>query len=187
MESVIGIGIGIAVVAIIIILIYNGFVAKRNAVGFAFAGIDVQLKKRFDLIPKLVSAVKAYMQHERETLKRITALRTQAVAQGTPLSEQLRIYDQLTPDIHSIIAQVEDYPQLCASGPFQLLQRNLTEVEEQLAAARRAFNAAVMEYNTATQVFPSNMFAALFGFKPTDPFRIADAERVAPQVKGHLP
>jgi len=181
MEFFIGIAV---VVVVVIVLIYNGFVSKRNAVGFAFAGIDVQLKKRFDLIPNLVSAVKAYMQHERETLERITALRTKAIAQDTP--EQLRIYDQLTPTIHGIVAQVENYPTLYASEQFQMLQRNLTEVEEQLSAARRAYNAAVMEYNTATQVFPSNVFAALFGFKPTEPFSIANAERVTPNVKDRL-
>jgi len=110
------------------------------------------------------------MQHERETLERITALRTKAVTQRT--SEQLRIYDELTPAIHGIVAQVENYPTLYASQQFQMLQRNLTEVEEQLSAARRAYNAAVMDYNTSTQIFPSNLFAALFGFKAMDPFSI---------------
>ncbi|MCL1921471.1 MAG: LemA family protein [Kiritimatiellaeota bacterium] len=176
-----------AVVAVVVIVIYNGFVGKRNAVRFAFAGIDVQLKKRFDLIPNLVSAVKAYMQHERETLERITALRARAVAEGTPPSEQLRLFDQLTPVIHGIVAQVENYPQLRASEQFQLLQRNLSEVEEQLSAARRAYNAAVTEYNTSLQVFPGNVFAALFGFKPTDLFSVADAERTAPRVKDRAP
>jgi len=184
MEFVIGI---VIVVAVVVILIYNSFITKRNAVKFAFAGIDVQLKKRFDLVPKLVSTVKAYMQHERETLERITALRTKAVAQGTPPSEQLRIYDQLTPVIHGIVAQVEDYPQLRASEQFLLLQRNLSEVEEQLSAARRAYNAAVMEYNTATQVFPSNLFASMFGFKSMESFSIASAERVTPHVKDLVP
>ena len=184
MEFVIGIAVVLAVVAI---LIYNGFVTKRNAVGFACAGIDVQLKKRFDLVPMLVSAVKAYMLHERETLERVAALRTKAVARGTPPAEQLRISDQLTPALHGIVAQVENYPQLRASEQFLLLQRNMSEVEEQLSAARRAYNAAVMEYNTATQIFPSNLFAALFGFKPTDPFRIASAERSAPHVEDFAP
>ena len=180
------IGVAVAVV-VIIALIYNSFVGKRNAVKFAFAGIDVQLKKRFDLIPNLVSAVKAYMQHERETLERITALRARAVAQDTPSSEQIRICDQLTPVLHGILAQVENYPQLRASEQFQLLQRNLSEVEEQLSAARRAYNAAVTEYNTATQVFPGNLFASLFGFRPMDLFSIAEAERAAPRVRDSAP
>jgi len=174
--------ISVVVMAIIIALIYNGFVTRLNAVKFAFAGIDVQLKKRFDLIPNLVSAVKAYMQHERETLERITELRQKAVAQDTPTAEQLRISDQLTHVIRGIVAQVENYPQLRASEQFQLLQRNLSEVEEQLSAARRAYNAAVTEYNTSTQVFPGNLFASLFGFKPTDLFSISETERTAPRV-----
>jgi len=174
--------VAVAVVGIVLILIYNGFVVRRNAVKFAFAGIDVQLKKRFDLIPNLVSAVKAYMQHERETLERITALRQKAVSPDTPSAEQLRISDQLAPIIHGIIAQVENYPQLRASDHFQLLQRNLSEVEEQLSAARRAYNAAVTEHNTALQVFPDNLFAAMFGFGPVDLFSISDAERAAPRA-----
>ena len=184
MELLIGIAVVAAVIAAVVavVVIYNGFVARRNAIAFAFAGIDVQLKKRFDLIPRLVDVVRGYMQHERETFARITALRTKAVAQGTPTAEQLRICDQLTPDINAIIAQVEDYPLLCASGPYQLLHRNLTEVEEQLSAARRAYNAAVMDYNTATQVFPGIMFAAFFGFKPAESFSVADAERNAPHT-----
>ena len=173
----------IVVAALVVVCFYNSFISKLNAVKFAFAGIDVQLKKRFDLIPNLVETVKAHMQHERETLAQITALRQKALAHGTPSSEQLRISDQLAPAIHGLVAQLENYPQLRASENFQLLQRNLSETEEQLSAARRAYNAAVMECNTALQTFPGNLFAKFFGFAPTDFFCAAETERAAPRVE----
>lgn len=166
----------ILLLVVLFIGMYNGLVGKRNQVDNAFAGIDVQLKKRYDLIPNLVATVKGYMQHEQSVLTRLTELRNTPFAQMSQeqkgeLDESMR---QLMGSLH---VTVERYPDLKASDNVMHLQRTLNETEEQLAAARRSFNAAVMVYNTSLQTFPTNLVANMFGFVPRSFFAAEADER----------
>ena len=144
--------------------------------------IDAQLKKRFDLIPNLVGAVKAYMAHERDTLEKITALRAKALSPDVSGEERMACGAEAAGLLHKIMVQAENYPDLKASANFLQLQSALNEVEEQLSAARRTFNAVVTEYNNAIQVFPNCIFAPLFGFEKRQLFEVAGEERANPDV-----
>lgn len=170
-----------AVLVIIIISLYNTLVVKRNNVDNAFACIDAQLKKRFDLIPNLVAAVKEYMRHESDTLTRIAELRARAMSANA--SEKMACADEAAGLMRNIMVQAENYPDLKASSNFIQLQRSLNEIEEQLSAARRAFNAAVTEYNNTIQCFPWNLFAGALGFRTRELFSVSEAERQNPNVK----
>ena len=161
---------------------YNSFVRRRNDADKAFAMIDAQLKKRFDLIPNLVGSVKTYMAHERETLEKITALRAKALSPDVSGEERMACGAEASGLLHKIMVQAENYPDLKASANFLQLQSALNEVEEQLSGARRTFNAAVTEYNNAIQVFPNCIFAPLFGFRKRQVFEAAAEERVNPDV-----
>jgi LemA protein len=154
---------------------YNTLVRRRNTIEQAWSGIDVQLTQRYDLIPKLVETVKQYMTHERSLLEDIVRLRSNAVG-ATSSTERVKADNQLTQAMGKLTIAVENYPQLKASETFVMLQRSLNEVEEQLAAARRSFNAAVMEFNNAVQMFPSSIIAGMMGFSAREMF-------VADQVK----
>ena len=142
---------------------YNTLVRRRNRIDQAYSSIDVQLTQRYDLIPKLVETVKQYMTHERTLLEDITRLRTQAMASTTP-EERLKSDGQLSSALGQLRVQMENYPQLRASENFNQLQRSLNEVEEQIAAARRAYNGAVVDYNNAVQSVPTSLIADLHGF-----------------------
>ncbi len=153
----------IILIAFALVGMYNGLVTKRNQADNAFAGIDVQLKKRYDLIPNLVETVKGYMKHEESVLTKLVALRNTPFAQMS--DEQKHELDGAMRQLMSgMRVTVEQYPDLKASANFMHLQRTLNETEEQLAAARRSFNAAVTDYNTSLQTFPTNMIAGMFGF-----------------------
>ncbi|GAB4190741.1 MAG: LemA family protein [Calditrichia bacterium] len=165
----------IVVLLIIPVLIYNSLISKRNNVDNAFASIDAFLKKRYDLIPNLVNTVKTYMQHEKETLTKITELRAKAL-NATP-DEQAEIDKQMTGLMKGIMVAVENYPELKANENFIQLQQSLNNIEEQIAAARRAYNAAVTEFNTSIQVFPNSIIAGITGFKPRTLFEIPPEER----------
>ena len=178
------IGIGIGVLFLLVLLMYNSFVQKRNDADKAFAMIDAQLKKRFDLIPNLVGAVKAYMAHERDTLEKITALRAKALSPDVSGQERVAFGAEASGLLHRIMVQAEKYPELKASANFLQLQRALNEVEEQLSAARRTFNAAVTEYNNSIQMFPNFIFAGIFGFQRRELFAAQEEERVNPNVSG---
>lgn len=171
-----------AVLLVIFILIYNSLVAKRNQVKNAFASIDAMLKKRYDLIPNLVSAVKAYMVHERQTLTEITALRSQVISAGN-LNEKLNLNNQLNSALAGIMVAVEKYPDLKANRNFLQLQAALNEVEEQLSASRRAYSAAVNDLNNAVEMFPSNIVARLSGFNNGKYFEIDEGDRKNVSVK----
>lgn len=160
-------------VLLVLILIYNSFVNRRNQVRYAFSCIDVQLKKRYDLIPNLVETVKGFAGHERETLEAVTHARQQAGQRGSCWHDQ----EMLTQATHSVIALAESYPALQSDRNFQQLQRNLTECEEQIAAARRAYNASVMDYHNAIGMFPGSLVASLFRFTPMASFEAAIEER----------
>jgi LemA protein len=154
---------------IVSLLIYNGLVGKKNEVENAWAGIDVQLTKRYDLIPNLVETVKQYMQHEKETLTNLTAMRAKAMGTSDP-DKKVGIDNQISKGLGQIMVSVENYPDLKASSNMSNLQKSLNEVEEQLAASRRGFNAAVTAFNNGVQMFPSSIFANCLGYSRRELF-----------------
>lgn len=162
---------------LIIILLYNSLINKKNQVQNAFGGIDAILKKRYDLIPNLISAVKSYMKHETDVLTEITELRTKVVSGQLSDDEKVDLDNKISKSIGGIMVAVEDYPDLKASRNFLQLQAALNEVEEQISAARRAYNAAVTDYNNATEMFPTSFFASLMGYKIKTLFEISETER----------
>jgi LemA protein len=159
------------------ILFYNNLVNRKNSVEQAESDIDVQLKKRFDLIPNLVETVKAYMKHERETLTELTALRTQGMSGNLSAQEQMEIGAKVNRLGRGLMLQVENYPDLKASQNFMQLQSAWNEVEEQLSASRRTYNAAVKDYNNGLEQFPTNIMAKSMGYKPRSYIEIAEAEK----------
>ncbi len=172
------------VILIVPVFLFNSLVGKKNQVKNVFASTDALLKKRYDLLPNLVSTVKGYMQHERGLLEKITQMR--AARQGKLSDDgKVDLDNQLTKAIAGVMLAVENYPQLKASENFLHLQRTLNELEEQISAARRAYNAAVTDYNTAIQVFPTNILARVAQFTGRKLFeireedkRVADVERI---------
>lgn len=168
----------------VLVILYNGLVLKRNAVDNVFATTDAMLKKRYDLIPNLVATVKGYARHERELLQRVTELRAQA--RGTDLShnEEVRVNNELSEALFNVLAVVERYPELKADANFMHLQRTLVELEEQISAARRAYNAAVTDYNNAIMTFPGSVVAGMFGFEQRRLFEALASERNHPGVSG---
>ncbi len=185
MNSALFILVVVVVLLAIPLGIYNGLVSRRNGVDNAFASLDANLQKRFDLVPNLVATVQGYATHERSVLEEITRLRAQAQSGGTP-GARLQADAQMAPLFGQIMAVAEGYPQLQASGNFLHLQRTLTELEEQISASRRSFNASVNDYNTAIQSFPSSLLANSFGFKARDFFATEAAARVAPNLSGQF-
>ena len=170
-----------AIVLVVVISIYNRLVRLRNGVDNAFASIDVQLKQRCDLIPRVVDAMREYMGHERGTLDELTALRERAT--GTSAAgERMALDDKMAGLLHGLIVRAEAYPELKANDTVTMLQRSLNEVEAQIAAARRAFNAAATTFNTAIEVFPANLLAGLFGFSRRSLFEAAAEERAVPST-----
>jgi LemA protein len=165
----------VAAVAIGGIVLYNNLVRRRNGVDQAFSTIEVQLTQRYDLIPKLVETVKQYMGHERSLLEEIVRLRSQAM-NGRTTAEKVSADNELTNALGRLNVQVENYPQLRSSENFVHLQRSLNEVEEQLAAARRSYNAAVTDYNNAVQTFPGSLVAGMGSFTPQQVF-VADTQK----------
>jgi len=169
----------VVVVALLalVVVIYNGLVSKKNAVENAFGGMDVQLKKRYDLVPNLVATAKTYMTHEKTLLEQIVALRNTAANSVPGSVENLKVNGELSGALRGFNVAVENYPELRSVEAFTQLQRSLNEVEEQLAAARRSFNAAVTDYNNGLEQFPSNVFASRMGYQRKSVFETADAER----------
>jgi LemA protein len=162
--------------------IYNGLVRKRNLVQEGWSGIDVQLKRRADLIPNLVETVKGYASHEREALDRVTQLRAESMKAQAP-AEKGRVEGMLSGALGNLLAVAENYPDLKASQNFIELQGSLSEVEEQIQFARRYYNGAVRDLNIAVESFPSNLVANAFGFKQAEFFELADpGDRAVPQV-----
>lgn len=164
-------------VLLIFIIIYNSLVTRKNDCENAFAGIDVQLQKRHDLIPNLVSAVKGYMKHEAGVLTKLTELRAQVQNKELGTDDRVQLENEITKNLGGIMIAVENYPDLKASQNVDMLMRSLNEVEEQLAAARRAFNAAVTSFNNGVETFPSSIIAGMFGFRRRTMFEIPTAAR----------
>ena len=178
------IGIVVAVVAVVwIIAAFNGLVALRTRVQTAWAQIDVQLKRRHDLIPNLVEAVRGYMQYEHSALEAVTQARSQAMAAGGNIEQRSASEAALTAAIGRVFAVAENYPQLRASENMQMLQEQITSTENRISYARQFYNDEVMKYNTAQSTFPRNMLAGLFGFSPGAMFATDDTDRSNVQVK----
>jgi LemA protein len=174
----------LAVLAIAVIVIYNGLVSLRVRAENAWADIDVQLKRRTDLIPNVVETVKGYAAHERGTLEAVIAARQRAIAvQGGGPAERGQAEGALTGALRQLFALAESYPQLRAVESFTSLQGTLNGIEEAIQNARRYYNAVVRDLNTRIQVFPSNLVAGMFGFKTREFFEVPDSERSVPQVK----
>lgn len=171
-------GILIAIILLAVLLMYNGFISAQNIVEEAFSGIDVNLKKRFELIPNLIEAVKGYNKHEAETLQRIVEERVK----DTSLSDVASTDSNITSHLKQIRILVEDYPELKANDQFKELMGNLSKVEEELALARRYYNGTVREYNIKVESFPSSLVARTFGFKEMSFYKINDGEEAVPTI-----
>ena len=165
------------------VVTYNRFVGLRAHIRDAWAGIDVELKRRYDLIPNLVETVKGYAAHERETLDAVIQARNQAMASHGPADAQAKDEQALTGALRQLAVVVEQYPQLKADSGFNQLQGQLAEKEERIAAARRFYNGNVRTFNQLTRMVPSNIIANSFGFTPEPYFELEDpAQREAPKV-----
>ena len=174
----------LAIVALAVIVIYNGLVRLNVQAGNAWSDIDVQLKRRHDLIPNVVETVKGYASHERQTLEAVINARNRAVAvQGAGPAERGQAEGVLAGALRGLFALAEAYPQLRAAENFGQLQSTLAQIEEAVQSARRYYNAVVRDLNTRIQQFPSNLVAGMFGFKTRDFFEIPDTEKAVPQVK----
>jgi len=182
--------LGIIVVLLFyFVFIYNGLVGLRNQVKNAWAQIDVQLKRRHDLIPNLVQTVQGYMQYERATLEAVTKARNiaqQAVGQG--VGTQAKAEGELSGALSRLLAVVERYPDLKANQNFLALQEQLTSTENKISFSRQFYNDSVLNYNNKTQMFPSNVVAGMTGFKQGEFFKVEEAaEREVPKVSFEQP
>jgi len=164
------------ILGLAVIFSYNRMIIKRNRVDNAWSQIDVQLKRRYDLIPNLVETVQAYARHERETMAQITEARTRAIAAAT-VKEQEQAENDLTRNLKRLLAVAEAYPDLKANKNFLMLQEELAGTESKIAFARQFYNDSVMEYNTRLQLFPHNILAGLFRFEGRDYLEIEGLER----------
>ena len=157
--------------------LYNGLVKARNRVEQADSDIDVQLKRRWDLIPTLIASVKRYMKHERETLDAVVKARSDAMKSQPNTPEARRAENMLESTLKSLFALAENYPDLKASQNFLQMQADLVDTEDKIQASRRLYNSTLRQYIDKTQLFPSNMLAGLFGFKVTEEyFEVEEAE-----------
>ncbi|HEY4711567.1 MAG TPA: LemA family protein [Dehalococcoidia bacterium] len=181
-----GIIVGVIVVVIGLFLWanYNGLVRLRNQVKNAWAQIDVQLKRRYDLIPNLVETVKGYMKHERETLEAVTKARNLAQqVSSAGAGERAKAEGELSSALSRLLVVVERYPDLKANQNFLALQEELTSTENKIGFSRQFYNDSVLKFNNKTHMFPSNVVASMFGFKASEFFEVTlAAEREAPKV-----
>jgi len=163
--------------------IYNGLVRLRNAVKNAWSQIDVQLKRRYDLIPNLLETVKGYASHERETLEAVVKARQQAINVSDSIIDQAKAENMLSQTLRSLFAVAESYPDLKANQNFLALQEELASTENKISFSRQHYNDAAMTYNNKTEMFPSNLVANTFNFESAEFFEIEDeGEREVPQV-----
>ncbi len=175
-------GILILIVGTVLAL-YNSLVRQRNRAEEAWSDIDVQLKRRHNLIPNLIETVKGYATHERATLDSVTQARTHALEAHTP-EQQAQAENALSSTLKTLFAVSENYPDLKANTNFLELQRELSDTENKIQASRRFYNGVVRDYNTATETVPSNVVASLFGFKKREFFELEnEGERNVPEVK----
>jgi len=173
----------IAVILAWVIIVYNSLIVLRTRVEEAWADIEVQLKRRHNLIPNLVNTVKGYAGHEKEVFQKVTEARTKAMG-ATSMSDKAQTENMLSQTLKSLFAVAENYPQLKANQNFLSLQKELTDTEDKVQYSRRFFNTNVRDYNIKTQVFPSSLIASLFKFSKKDMFEIEEAaERSVPKVQ----
>lgn len=183
MIGLIVVGVIAVALALWVIGIYNGLVGLRNAVKNAWSQIDVQLKRRHDLIPNLIETAKGYMTHERETLEAVTRARNLA-ASASGVANQAKAEAGLSQMLSGFFATAEQYPDLKANQNFLALQEELTSTENKIGFARQAYNDGVMQFNNKIEMFPSNIIAGMFNFKQAEFFEIENAtEREVPKVK----
>lgn len=166
----------LGIVIVVLIIIYNTMLKKRNKVKTAFSSLDVILKKRYDIMPNLVSMVQKYMTHESDLLTRLTELRAKAQSTNS-IDESIEINNQIDDTMRKLNVSVEGYPDLKSNQNFLHMQAVLNDVEEQISAARRTYNAHVESYNTFIGMIPMNIFALIFRFKQYKLFEITEAER----------
>src|ERR1700719_656745 len=171
----------LVVIAVYLVSVYNSLVRVRNEVDNSWRQIDIQLKRRHDLIPNLVEAVKGYMQFERDTLTQVVEARAKAVS-APDTASRMAAETQITTGMGKLLAVMENYPQLKADENVLKLQEELTTTENQIAYARQAYNDVVLELNTRIQTFPTNLIASNFGFKPAEYFKGAPEEQAVPKV-----
>ena len=172
----------IVLIAVLLVGMYNKLVSLRNRAENAWAQVDVQLRKRYDLIPNLVEAVKGYAAHERQVFEEVTEARTRA-QQAQGVQEQAQAENALTAAIGRLFAVAEAYPELRATENFQQLQAQLTEVEGDIAVSRQVYNDTVLTYDTALETMPTSIIAGMFNFRPREYFEVEEAAiREAPQV-----
>jgi len=167
----------IGVIALALVLMYNSLVGKKNQVENIFASVDTVLKKRYNLIPNLVSSVQQYMAHEKGLLQKVTELRSEAMKPNLSDHEKITLDKEITSALGSIMVAVENYPDLKANENVMHLQRTLTELEAQISAARRAYNQAVTDYNNAIEMIPTNFMASMMSYQRKEVFSIPQAER----------
>ena len=182
MATAIIVAVIVVVLLVASVLIYNSLVRRRNQVDNAWSQIDVQLKRRYDLIPNLVETVKGYAAHERGTLEAVTEARAQAINAQGPAS-QASAENVLSGALKSLFAVSESYPDLKANQSFLALQQELTETEDRAAYARQYYNDAVLSYNNAIGTVPQSIFAAMFGFRSREYFQAGGEERGQVQVQ----
>ncbi len=171
-----------AAVAMWLILTYNGLIRSKNRVEEAWSDIEVQMKRRYDLIPNLINTVKGYAKHEEGVFTKVTEARTAAMG-ATGMGDHAKAENMLSETLKSLFAVSENYPQLQASDNFLELQRELTDAEDKIMASRRFYNANTRDFNTKLQVFPTNLIAGTFGFKAWDFFDAPDVVAETPVVK----
>ena len=167
----------LGLIALIAILMYNSLIGKKNQVENIFAGVDAVLKKRFDLIPNLVASVSQYMEHEKSTLEKVTEYRAQAMKPGISNDQKIALDAKLTSALGAINIAMEAYPDLKANENVMHLQRSLNEIEEQISAARRAYNQSVTDLNNAIEMFPTNLMAGWMNLSRRTVFEITVTER----------
>lgn len=181
-----GIGLILLIILIVILLwavtIYNGLIKLKNRVDEAWSDIDVQLKRRYDLIPNLVNTVKGYAAHEKEVFEKVTAARARAMSAGTT-EDKAQAENMLSNTLKSLFAVAEAYPDLKANQNFLELQRELTDTEDKIQASRRFYNGNVRDFNTKIEIFPNNIFAGILNFTQRQFFEAAGAEKEAIEVK----
>ena len=172
--------LGILVLLVIwMVAAYNSLVQARNRVKEAWSDINVQLKRRYNLIPNLVESVKGYMKHEKTVLENVTKARNQAMQAGT-IEEQQKADNFLSSTLKTLFAVAENYPDLKANANFLDLQRELTDTENKIQAARRFYNSVVQEYKNKIEMFPSNIMASMFNFKPEPFFKLKSTQEAEP-------
>lgn len=172
----------VVLLAVIVVVLYNGLVRDRNRVDNAWSQVDVQLKRRYDLIPNLVETVKGYASHEQQTFERVTQARNTAQAAETP-GEQAEAENFLTSALRQLFAVAEDYPELRASENFAGLQTELSETEDRISVSRQIYNDTVLTYNNKVQQVPTNIVASMFGFGEREFFEAGDEAEEAPVVE----